>query len=227
MKPCLWVLSGQSGISRVSEALQAHIWPLDPRSSKPRTQAARVSEDSDDEDEDTDGPISQHRSRRDSTTSSTSDGFDDNFAPFVSAAARDTVLSAAPTSPSLDDTSLPTFPSSSDYPPMDDNTGEEDPASHLADMFASFAGLREKAMNMQDRNQKMDFAEEIALKFAKQLDLLMGDELEAIPDVQLPDINSQRAAEAKYEEDSVDGSQSTNAASSTEASRSTQTIRSE
>lgn len=178
---------------------------MDPRLSKPRMQAARISVDSDEEEQDAEASTSQRRSRRNSNASSTSEGFDDNFAPFVSAAARDTVLSAAPTSPSLDDTSLPTFPSSSDYPPMDDGSGEEDPASHLADMFASFAGLREKAMSMQDRNQKMDFAEEIALKFAKQLDLLMGDELEEIPDVQLPDIDSQRTAEGEVSEALVDG----------------------
>lgn len=174
---------------------------MDPRSSAPRT--ARISQqDSDDEDDndednkDTDAreattSSTRHRARRDSNTSS-SDGFDDNFSPFISAASRDATLSAALSSPSLDDTSVPTFPSSAaseDYQPFDD-AGEEDPTAHLADMFASFAGLRERALNMQDRTQKMDFAEEIAMRFAKQLDLLMGEELDEIPDVPLPDIGT-------------------------------------
>lgn len=165
---------------------------MNPRSSVPRTQ---ISVDSDDDENSPEASTSQHRSRRDSNASS-SEGFEDNFAPFVSAAARDTVLSAAPTSPSLDDTSVPTFPSTSDYPPFED-TSEGDPTAHLADMFASFAGLRERAMNMQDRNQKMDYAEEIAMKFAKQLDLLMGDDLGEIPAVQLPEIDAKEGDVAK------------------------------
>lgn len=168
---------------------------MDPRMSKPRPQPARISPDSDDESEEAGTSTSHRRPRQDSDASSASDDFEDNFAPFVSAAARDTVLSAAPMSPSLDDTTAPTFPSSSDYPPFD-GPGEEDPTSHLADMFASFAGLRERAMDMQDRNQKMDFAEEIALRFAKQLDLLMGDAAEEIPEVQLPDIGRKETESA-------------------------------
>lgn len=156
---------------------------MSPRSSAPRT--ARIAADSDDEESDLPETSSRPRSRRRDSNASSSDGFDDNFAPFVSAASRDATLSAALSSPSLDDTSVPTFPSESDYTPFDD-AGEEDPTAHLAEMFASFAGLREKALNMQDRNQKMDFAEDIAMKFAKQLDLLMGDDLDETPKVPLP-----------------------------------------
>lgn len=175
---------------------------MDPRSSAPRT-ARILQQDSDDDDDndeednkDTDAreattPNTRHRTRRDSNASS-DHGFDDNFSPFISAASRDATLAAALSSPSLDDTSVPTFPSSAasgDYQPFGD-AREEDPTAHLADMFASFAGLRERALNMQDRHQKMDFAEEIAMKFAKQLDLLMGEELDEIPDVPLPDIGT-------------------------------------
>lgn len=190
---------------------------MDPRSSAPR--AAKVSSDSeDDEDEDeSSGPeasTSQRRPRRDSNASST-DGFDDNFAPFVSAASGNHTLAAALSSPSLDDTSAPKFPSSSDYPPFAD-AGEEDPTAHLTDMFASFAGLREKALNMQDRNQRMNFAEEIAMKFAKQLDLLMGDELDTIPDVPLPELADSSNDGKKAENDQADKSEAKYASGTSE-----------
>lgn len=179
------IATGQSGIARVSEALQAHIWPSEPRrrpvrgrSSSSRS-AEQPSSEQDMEATAASEAAPRSRARKDSDASS---GFDDDFAPFITAESKNVVLADAPTSPSfndfrdLEETAFPGRQTTLDDSVTGNKDDDEDPTAHLADMFASLLGLREKAMGIQDHDKRLDFAEDIALKFAKQLDLLLENE---------------------------------------------------
>ena len=98
--------------------------------------------------------------------------FDDNFAPFVSSTRL--VSHIESTDPS-------SFPSISGETPsfldFDNEPSEvDDPTLHLSSMFAALSGFRDQAMAMPEGERRKDFAAEIALRFARQLDAVMGDE---------------------------------------------------
>lgn len=53
---------------------------------------------------------------------------------------------------------------------------EIDPTAGLAAIFARLAGLREQAAGIKDENARKEFAAEIALSFARQLDALASED---------------------------------------------------
>lgn len=79
-------------------------------------------------------------------------GFEDDFSPFISSASS----RSAP----------------EDYAVFADRA-EKDPTEELSALFGSLSAFREQAQSMPDNDRK-DFAADVALRFARQLDALMG-----------------------------------------------------
>ena len=82
-------------------------------------------------------------------------GFEDDFSPFVS---------SSPSRLEEDEAIL-----------FGDDT-ERDPTEQFSALFSSLSSFREQAQNMPDDERRKDFAAEMALRFAKQLDTMLGTE---------------------------------------------------
>lgn len=161
-------IPGRTGAARIAEALQARIWPnSEVASSSIHKRLPAACEDSEDEE---DVAAQSATPAANPSASGPGDeaapGFEDDFAPFVSASAPGGESAAF---------SLPSNLLSGDLDAQDPT----DPTAKLTSLFASLTGFREQAMSMPDAKRK-DFAAEVAMRFAKQLDELVdsgADEL--------------------------------------------------
>lgn len=89
-------------------------------------------------------------------------GFDDDFSPFVSSASSRSVEEEA------------TILSGDDI--------ERDPTDQFSALFSSLSAIRKQAQSMPDDDKRKDFAADVAMRFAKQLDALMGTEEDDLAD---------------------------------------------
>ena len=169
--------AGRTGLARLDEALEAHIWPdsemMDRRilstwsEELPLSAVRGVLGDGPKE-----GKSDYSLTLNDvvaASIPSASGGaplFDDDFAPFVSAPmASSGTISACSSSPSVG--------------PADsvlDQEDFDDPTLQLSSMFTALSSYREQAMAMPDGEARKDFAAEVALRFARELDAMMGDD---------------------------------------------------
>jgi hypothetical protein len=94
--------------------------------------------------------------------------FDDDFAPFVSSSDASSSSHKDPQRPEDWEKELALVD--------DGDDGSTDPTARLANMFASLADLKDQAMSLPEGDRRKDFAAEIAMKFAKQLDSLIKDD---------------------------------------------------
>jgi len=186
-----------SGFARLVEALQAHIWPnsemLPRRTPYPAPRRSLGDDDRLSSEEDLDSQ-DLHALPRQQSGADSSNGFEDDFAPFVSAETSGAAgpsaadpLEAGPRSPGSRAPAAvsASFGGSEEEDVIERYDGEEeeeDPAAHLSSMFAALAGLREQAMAMPDEDKRREFAAKVALDFAKQLDALAGGESETEPE---------------------------------------------
>lgn len=89
-------------------------------------------------------------------------GFDNDFSPFVSSSSS---------------RSLP-----EDEAIFELEDAERDPTSQFSALFSSLSALREQAQDILDDDSRKDFAADVALRFARQLDALMGTEADDLPE---------------------------------------------
>ena len=103
------------------------------------------------------------------TSRRTAVGFEDDFAPFVSG----------------DPGQLQKLEGSSVRDAGEgmgaDWEDESDPTAGFSAIFAQLAGLRDQAAGIKDENARKDFAAEIALSFARQLDAMALEDSEGDP----------------------------------------------
>lgn len=160
--------AGQTGLARLSEALQAHMWPNSQMAPRIPRSAALVSEDEEDhipEPSQASKPAYLSEAAKPTTLpvqQGSQSGFEDDFTPFISSSSAET---------DLDDPDIP------------DEDDESDPTAHLTSMFASLVGMREQALAMPNDSRRKDFAAEAAMRFARQLDAMLGEESDDVPDV--------------------------------------------
>ena len=128
----------QSGLARLAEALQAHAWS-GARMKSSRTTRSRA----------LNGPAEAGTTLSDTSIhpQSAKTGFEDDFAPFVSA--------------------------DSFHAGLDDAESHRDPENaqeQMAALFAQLAYMRDQALSMPNDDRRRDFAADVAMRFAKHLD---------------------------------------------------------
>lgn len=184
LEPSLNPVTEDSALSRLSAALQAHTWPA-AALAKPAAAAEPAK-----------SPVSIH----------VTSGFDDDFSAFVDSSTaqhengneRDVQQSRMARSTSTPNASQQQhdhrqhdyrhLSQTDDYDDEQqllsrlasgndaDGNEDEDPTAALTSLFMSLSGLRERASEIQDSDARKDFAEQAALRFARQLDLMLAKE---------------------------------------------------
>ena len=89
-------------------------------------------------------------------------GFDDDFSPFVSSSSSRSV--------------------EEEEAVLSGEDNERDPTDQFSALFSSLSAFREQAQSMPDDEKRKDFAADVAMRFAKQLDALMGTDDDDLAD---------------------------------------------